>query len=702
LLYYAPSLFGYPYPSSAATYSDIAITHLPNLIYLKNTLLAERAIPLWSSLIFSGTPFAANPLSGLWYPPGWLALFLPPYIGFSILAMTHVLFGGIGMALLLRKESLVFKACLLGALAFESLPKLMGHFGAGHLTLVYAVPWLPWLAWASIPPSSGKITSRFAILPGAILALIFLADPRWALYAGIFWLGWVFSKSRQTPVYGSGNRSKRVPFGRTMSLFAWVISQIALAFGLAAILAIPLAEFVSLSARRGLTIDEGLIFSLPPVKLLSLIFPDFKGNQELLIYAGSLIFILVVLAALWASTRKRAIFWLVALLVSLVFALGEYFPPSRWIAGLPTMNLLRVPARAIFITGISMAALAAFGLNRILVGVDELETRVARLALVGIVFFTIGLGVVFFVTTGSLEKNVLWGVVGITAAAIWIYFGVSGRIPGRLWFGALILFCLVDWAGINRTLLFVKQPSVVQREGERLARYIQETGPGERVYSPSYSLPQQTSALFKIEHADGVDPLYLENYARFMDSATGVHRQAYSVSIPPFTGGNPELDNVASLPDPDLLGELNVGYVVAAFDLNIDGLDFLREIDGVRVYKNRSVLPRAWVADEAGAVGNPVREAQVIKTGANQRLVRAEGPGLLVLSEVDYPGWTVRVDGRPVDGDLVDELFQGVSLDPGIHLVEFRFQPASFYLGLFICLFSLGVVVWLAGVKFRS
>ena len=43
-------------------YSDLAVSHLPNATYLLHSLREGGAIPLWSNLILSGAPFAADPL----------------------------------------------------------------------------------------------------------------------------------------------------------------------------------------------------------------------------------------------------------------------------------------------------------------------------------------------------------------------------------------------------------------------------------------------------------------------------------------------------------------------------------------------------------------------------------------------------------------------------------------------------------------
>ena len=72
-----PGANGFPYPNDAARYSDVPISHYPNAIYFRRALLQEGRLPLWSPNILSGAPFAANPLAGMWYPPGWLVLALP-------------------------------------------------------------------------------------------------------------------------------------------------------------------------------------------------------------------------------------------------------------------------------------------------------------------------------------------------------------------------------------------------------------------------------------------------------------------------------------------------------------------------------------------------------------------------------------------------------------------------------------------------
>src|SRR3712207_7159457 len=118
----------------------------------------------------------------------------------------------------------------------------------------------------------------------------------------------------------------------------------------------------------------------------------------------------------------------------------------------------------------------------------------------------------------------------------------------------------------------------------------------------------------------------------------------------------------------------------------VDGLPLRYDGPDARVYENRRALPRAWVVggqrvvdggDAAlDAVGDaswrPRREAiveeeiqQLDGRGGVARIVdygdedveieaTSRGRGLLVLSDLHYPGWRARVDGEEVDVERVN------------------------------------------------
>jgi hypothetical protein len=71
-------------------------------------------------------------------------------------------------------------------------------------------------------------------------------------------------------------------------------------------------------------------------------------------------------------------------------------------------------------------------------------------------------------------------------------------------------------------------------------------------------------------------------------------------------------------------------------------------------------------------------------------------PGLLLLTDSNYPGWKATVDGQPAPILKANYLFRGVMLGPGSHRVEFRYAPVSYAAGYGISLFSaFAVATWL-------
>jgi hypothetical protein len=81
--------------------------------------------------------------------------------------------------------------------------------------------------------------------------------------------------------------------------------------------------------------------------------------------------------------------------------------------------------------------------------------------------------------------------------------------------------------------------------------------------------------------------------------------------------------------------------------------------------------------------GSPLR-ATIVDYGAEYVRITAEGPGYLLLTDADYPGWRATVDGAPAPIVRADLMFRAVVLPAGKHVVEFRYEPLSVRVGLWI------------------
>ena len=74
--------------------------------------------------------------------------------------------------------------------------------------------------------------------------------------------------------------------------------------------------------------------------------------------------------------------------------------------------------------------------------------------------------------------------------------------------------------------------------------------------------------------------------------------------------------------------------------------------------------------------------------------------GVLVLMDLDYPGWSVTVDGHLAESIRIDKMFRGVGLDPGLHRVVWSYRPRSVFLGVIVSLCSLLFLAAVAHIRF--
>jgi len=80
------------------------------------------------------------------------------------------------------------------------------------------------------------------------------------------------------------------------------------------------------------------------------------------------------------------------------------------------------------------------------------------------------------------------------------------------------------------------------------------------------------------------------------------------------------------------------------------------------------------------------READIKEYYPNRVVIEAfsGNPGVLVLTDVFYPGWRAYVDNYPAKIYRINGLVRGVFVEKGRHKVVFKYSPDSLKLGLSI------------------
>jgi hypothetical protein len=111
----------------------------------------------------------------------------------------------------------------------------------------------------------------------------------------------------------------------------------------------------------------------------------------------------------------------------------------------------------------------------------------------------------------------------------------------------------------------------------------------------------------------------------------------------------------------------------------------------------------AGTASAGGGAGAGAGAARIERDDPERVVIDAatDRPGILVLTDVAYPGWRATVDGRGTPVARVDFLLRGIALPPGRHHVELRYRPLSWRVGWITSSVALVVLLALVAVGTR-
>ena len=669
-----------------ASFSDLLISHWPNAVWIHQSIAEWGQIPLWNPNILSGIPFAADPLSGLWYLPNWLAVAFPGAIAFNTLFWLHLTWAGLGAWALAREEGLSMWGAALVGIVFGGAPKFVAHIALGHVGLVSAVSWTPWVLLLTAKTLRQIRTEqrwlRWSALAGAVLGLVFLADPRWSIpLIGIALAYGIRSTLRYRQTEPEILR-KIALAGVVAGLFAAVI---------AACLGLPLWEFLRESTRSGIDANERAIFSLPLEGLLGTI-SILVGEPEWLAYFGASVLVISVLSML--NSNRRAWFWIGVSVFSTILALGPATPLFNLMDAVPGADVLRVPARFLFLSALGWAFLAGYGLDTLITNKGALKTRGVKIWLFAITSLILAVNIGIGIIGGVNSIRQLGPVITAILAFTLICTFMAGRISLRRIIPLVLGVVVVDLLWINIGLIEPKSMKSILSDRSGLASSLQSDHGTSRVFSPSYSVPQPQAVLNGVELADGVNPLQLSAYRDYMESAVGLDASAYDVTLPSFPEGNPSTPWGFQV-DRDALGRLNVEWIASEYPLEDGSLLPFGIVDGVYLYQLEGSRTRSWMERGSADNGQNWQPIPITQWTPNWIRLQAAGPGVVVLSEVAYPGWRVFVDGEPSVLTTVNGLFRAVELDSEEHEVIFQFYPTTLIVGIAISGFGLLFLLYL-------
>jgi hypothetical protein len=682
--------------------------------------LFSGQLPLWNPYTFSGHPFLADVQSAIFYPISLITLLLSLPQGFSLFALEleaifHFFLAGLFTYLLAKRLLRDRPAALISSLVF-TFGGYLTSYPSQQLAILETDVWLPLILLLldiGLDKSAPAGAKRGFLLPitfaGLAFGLALLAGhPQSAMY--VFYVSAIYFVFRAC--------TKKVRWQPAVVAFGFFAL---LGFGLAAAQFLPSFEFMRLSSRAQAHYNE-MSGGFPRQDPIQLLLPGSVSVMSPL-YVGILPLFLACLAPLIKRSRE-VIFWACLALGALLLSFGgNTFAYSLFYLFGPGFALFRSQERAAFVFSFSLALLSGYGAQLL----TQAMPKPVKARFYGFYRFVTcliwgALGLVFltfygFVDTGqvagdafssALERSLLLTVF-LTLSLGLLYLRLRRIVRERLLMGLFVVLIVFDLFTVNWNNNFQEARPEEQYGPTMLTQILQSDGEVFRVYN-EWRLPGNYGCVYGLEDIWGASPLYVGRYEEL----------------------------IYRLPIERAWQLLNVKYVITWRKVLVPQTKVLheepKELDTTYLHRLDEHWPRVYVVHQVEVIedddqvlerlGEPEFDPQrvailphrpdltlpsqvegeslvAILERQPERLVLEvdmAADGLLVLSEVYYPGWRAYADGEELPIYRADHVLRAVPLRAGHHRVEMVFDPLWPRVGLVVSGITLLLTVALIGI----
>ncbi len=724
-----------------------------------NNSLSGGTLPLWNNYSGGGAPFIGNLQSAVFYPLKLFFVLLPFGAAVKSFIILNFIIAAFGMFFLVRDFKISSSSAFFAALIFSFNGYLVSR--VEFWSVLGSSVWLPAIMFfLKRFIDSGKFKYF-------LFAVFSLAMPLLAGSAQIYFYNFIILTAF-TVWYAVSSKKLWWPS------FCYFLAASVLSLLLSSIQLFPFLEFVSNSVRQaGMDINLASTWSLHPFKLVNFLTPYFWGNPSESAYFGSdqfwagsfycgipviALFLTSVLfffkkgKGLDRKTRGTVIFFSLLLTVFFVLSLGRYgFLYNLLYKFILPFRMIRYPAVAIYGAVFAVSVLGGLLAGKIAENIKDrklMKTEVLSSAMVLLVTAGLYIYVNYFKTGADPVRIAVTARALITAggllislAAVFYLVSVKKAKADTLIFllsGLLLFDLFINTSGIiplgGAKEVFL-EPAVKNYLKADNSDFRIATTPGtyatfgqlyESSRTPRDGYPYKS-------YLNDIKSMMYDNYSMFCGL------ECFNVYDPMRLKRQEILayrfKNQNSAFETNLLNIFNVKYCLSNTELKENGLVLRTKLDGIFIYENKKVLPRAYVvyntlhAKDAAAAFEKVtakdflpleyavleepgpallpkstfkaEEAGVIYPSAERVIIdfNAVKNGLLVLSDAYYPGWEAEVDGVKTKILRTNYMFRGVIIPAGRHTVEMGYRPLSFRVGVAVTtvtlIFLLLVSVWI-------
>jgi hypothetical protein len=690
---------------------DLARQVLPWYQFEASEWRAGR-VPLWDPNDWFGQPLIGQTQPGVAYPLNWLLFKAPLLNGKIDQRWLHWYFVVIHlMAALFAYWLCRDLGCSLGASLVGSTLYAGGGFFASidWPQMLNGAVWAPLVFLFLLRAVRGRLPWSSAALSGLFLGMSWLSGhhqiPTFiSLAVAGMWLFFIFREGR--------------PNFRLGALAAVALTITGL---VGALQILPSVEYAKLAIRwvgmpepidwqTKVAYSVHATYGLRPLSILGLVFAGWSGYASAFVGVTGLTLALIGMATRWRCLAVR-VFTFVGL-GGILFSLAKYnvFHGIFW-ALVPLVDKARAPAMAVVVFDCAAAALAAWGVDSLLCPDSEVHLRRAIRALLflaGLLFAAVLSIELFkgFPSHGDERPIITLAAALLLAGLLELCRNRSIRVGSV---AALALLLLMMELGTQASFYY---GSKYEKSGADFLK----------------PLTQNSDVLEFLRRQQGVFRVEIDHdaYAPNFGDLHGIQESGgYLASIT-------KIFDSHEVSSPQFLRLAGVRYSISPKPTHPDYREVFSGVDGLKIYESPDAFPRAFLTskaeklDDSRKAGEWLRRpefharTQTFVTGDAPQLGGCEDPGsarvdhyssgsvriiadarcksMVVLTDTFYPGWKATVDGR--DAGIYDAyaVFRGVVVEPGNHVVEFRYRPRSVILGAGLTglglLLVLGLRLW--------
>ena len=321
-------------------------------------------------------------------------------------------------------------------------------------------------------------------------------------------------------------------------------------------------------------------------------------------------------------------------------------------------------------------------------------------------------------------------VIGLVILLVYKF----GKLKTPVMAGALLVLCLVDLWTVNKRYLndsmFVDKTMREQPISKSAAeeQILQDQSLDFRVFNLASDTFNENETSFYFKSVGGYHPAKLRRYQEMIDAYIAPEKNTLFKAVVEAQGDITKVKGDSLFP---VLNMLNTKYFIFPLQNNqtlpmqnpyamgnawmVDKVTYVatanEEIDGVGKVdlRHEAVADKRFEETLGASTAQDSTSVVTLLSYEPNRLkyeVNSEKGGVVVFSEIYYPGWTATVDGKEVELGRVNYILRALRVEGGNHQVELAFFPRSITTTETIAYCSYGVLILLLllaiGMKWRS